>query len=417
MHIMPRGKIPLHLLLHLAVRNLLRSKKRSLITISSVFFAVLLALIAESINEGSHESLIDTTVKLSTGYIQIADTAYLRTPSLDLAIPWNREIHQQLLQLPFPAHYVPRIQNFMLAAGERKTSGSLVQGIDPDAEDRFNGLRSKIIRGALFDTKGGAVLGRELADYLQLDVGDTIVLIGQGFQGSLASGKYHIAGIVKLNIKELNKITVFLPLNQARELLDMPSLVTHALVEPLKSAHTQKLAHAIQAKFSTEGITALTWQQLLPELLQALAFDTISNRVLLGILYVVVGFGIFGTVLTMTLERTREFGILISIGMKRRALAYVLAIETFFLGLSGVLAGIIVGLPVLLYMKHHPIPLGGDLEAIADDFGIEPMLYFSTHPSIFAGQGLVILLICSFIALYPYRYVMKLNFLKAAKGE
>ncbi|WP_409768672.1 ABC transporter permease [Thermaurantimonas sp.] len=384
---------------------------------SSVFFAVLLALVAESINEGSHDALIETSVKLSTGYVQMMDTGYRATPSLDLAIPWNESYYERLSTLPFKAGYIPRIQNFVLAAGPRKTSGALIQGIIPDAENDFNALSSKIIKGSLFDQKGGAVLGRELAEYLQVQVGDTVVVIGQGYQGTLASGKYHVAGVVKLSVKELNKITFFLPLEEAQRLFDMPGLVTQVLVNPENPEQAPELASAIRTKFQSEGITALTWEEMLPELLQALAFDTISNRVLLAILYVVVGFGIFGTVLTMTLERTREFGMLISIGMKRKLLALTTVVETLLLGLSGVLLGVAVGFPILLYMHFHPIPLGGDLQAIADDFGIEPMLYFSIKPVIFLVQGLVILLISSLIAIYPYRFVMKLNFLKAARGD
>lgn len=412
-----KTNLPIKLIVQLAVRNLLRSRKRSLITVSSVFFAVLLSLIAESINEGSHDAMIETSVKLTTGYVQLMDTGYRTTPSLDLAIPWNGSYQNRLSELPFKAGYIPRIQNFVLAAGPRKTSGALIQGIVPEAENNFNGLSSKIIKGSMFDEHGGAVLGRELAEYLQVQVGDTVVVIGQGFQGTLASGKYHVAGIVKLSVKELNKITFLLPLEEAQRLFDMPGLVTQVLVNPENPEKSTELADAIRTEFQSEGITALTWEEMLPELLQALAFDTISNRVLLAILYVVVGFGIFGTVLTMTLERTREFGMLISIGMKRKLLAFTTVVETLLLGLTGVVLGAAFGFPILLYMHYHPIPLGGDLQAIADDFGIEPMLYFSIKPIIFYGQGLVILLISSFISIYPYRFVMKLNFLKAARGD
>lgn len=412
-----RHGLPGMLIINLATRNLLRSRKRSVITVSSVFFAVLLALVAESINKGSHDALIDTSVKLSSGYVQMMDTGYRRTPSLDLAIPWDSTQYARLSALPFKADYVPRVQNFVLAAGPRKTSGAMIQGIVPEAEDKFNGLKSKIIAGKLSDAEGGAVLGRDLAEFLQVNVGDTVVVIGQGFQGTLASGKYHVAGIVKLNVKELNKITFLLPIESAQELFGMQGLVTQVLISPQKQSHSGRLADAIKSEFEGEGITALTWEEMLPELLQALAFDRISNKVLLGILYVVVGFGIFGTVLTMTLERTREFGVLISVGMKRKLLAVTTVVETLLLGLAGVVLGVLIGFPILLYMYYHPIPLGGDLQSIADDFGIEPMLYFSIKPVIFLGQALIILLISSLISIYPYRFVMKLNFLKAARGD
>ena len=411
------GRLPMKLIIQLAVRNLQRSRKRSLITASSVFFAVLLALIAESINEGSHDALIETSVKLSTGYVQMMDTGYRRTPSLDYAIPWNDVYVERVAEIPLRARYIPRIQNFVLAAGPRKTAGAMVQGIVPEEENRFNGLKSKLVSGKFFDENGGVVLGKELAEFLQVGVGDTVVVIGQGYQGALASGKYHVSGIVRLNVKELNKITFLLPLKSAQELFDMPGLVTQVLVNPEKPQKSTQLARAIQKTFADDGITALTWEELLPELLQALAFDSISNKVLLGILYVVVGFGIFGTVLTMTLERTREFGILISIGMKRHLLAATTVIETLLLGMTGVVMGIIVGFPILLYLHYNPIPLGGDLQTIADDFGIEPMLYFSVKPGIFLGQGLVIFIISGFISTYPFRFVKRLNYLKAARGE
>ena len=121
------------------------------------------------------------------------------------------------------------------------------------------------------------------------------------------------------------------------------------------------------------------------------------------ILYLVAGFGIFGTIITMMYERLREFGILLSIGLKRTQLSVICLLETIMMSFLGVLSGIAIGYPVMSWLKRNPIPLRDDLAEVMLDMGFEPVLPFSVAPDIFIYQGITIFFIALVVGLYPVR--------------
>jgi putative ABC transport system permease protein len=391
------------LVLKLAWRNLWRNKRRTLITSGSVFFAVILALLMESMNLGSHEQMIKNSLRFGTGYLQIQDTAYFETPSLDYSFYLEDSI-QESLEIIFQneGYAVPRIESFVLAAGERDTRGAIVIGIVPVLEDRMNGFKNFVKKGEVIDEKDEMVLiGSGLAARLSLDVGDTLVVIGQGFQGMQAAGKYAIKGLVEHPMEFLDNQLIYIPLNEASSLFAMEERQTHWII----MANSDKYAKSFQEKIKTHltgsELTVLHWEELQPDLVKAIAFDSVSGKIMQFILYVVIAFGIFGTVLTMTLERQKEFAILVSIGMKRQILALQCFMETIMISFLGVLVGLMIGFPVLYYFHKNPIPLGEGLSDLMREYGMEPFLPFSISPSVFLFQGIIMLILSVIITTYP----------------
>lgn len=402
------------MLLKLAWRNLWRSRKRTLITVSSVFFAVLLAVMAESVNRGSHEAMIRNSVSYFTGYLQLQDSAYFEEPSLDYCFAWD-EAEAQRMTLPGIQVLIPRLQGFVLAAGGDRTRAALVLGIEPEKEQLLNGLKDQLIAGSF--ESGGLVIGDRLAERLQLGIGDSLVLLGQGYQGQQAAGIYRISGLVKPTSPDLRKQIVYLPLADAQQLFGAYDMVSSVLVMPHQPNKTDQLQQQMADLLPQDGFVVVrNWQELLPELLAAIEFDNASNRIILFILYLVIGFGIFGTVLTMTLERRKEFGVLISIGMRRGRLGLLTLYESLLMGCIGILAGMAASAPLVAWFYYHPIPMGEELQEISEEFGIEPLIYFSADPSIFSSQALVVLGMCLLVALYPGYYISKLNVLKASRA-
>ncbi len=402
------------MLLKLAWRNLWRSRKRTLITVSSVFFAVLLAVMAESVNRGSHEAMIRNSVSYFTGYLQLQDSAYFEEPSLDYCFAWD-EAEAARMKLPGVEVLIPRLQGFVLAASGERTRAALVLGIEPEKEQLLNGLKDQLIAGSF--ESGGLVLGDRLAERLQLGIGDSLVLLGQGYQGQQAAGIYPISGLVKPTSPDLRKQIAYLPLADAQQLFGANDMVSSVLVIPHQPNKTDQLQQQMADLLPQDGFVVVrNWQELLPELLAAIEFDNASNRIILFILYLVIGFGIFGTVLTMTLERRKEFGVLISVGMRRGRLGLLTLLESVLMGCIGILAGMVASVPLVAWFYHHPIPMSEELQQISEEFGVEPMIFFSADPTIFSSQALIVLGMCLLVALYPGYYISKLNVLKASRA-
>jgi ABC-type lipoprotein release transport system permease subunit len=391
------------LIFKLAWRNLWRNKRRTLITAGSVIFAVMLALVMESMNTGSHENMIANTLRFGTGYLQIQDTAYRETPSLDVGFDLSGSLLEHLNSaLGNDAYAIPRIESFVLAAGEMDTRGAMVTGIVPELEDRMNGFLKFVQAGNPDDLKkGGVFLGSGLARRLSLQLNDTLVLIGQGYQGMQAAGKYPVLGLVAHPMEFIDNQMIYMHLDEAAWLFSMDKARSHWLIMAPNDNRAKEIKATFEQHLEGTSLTILHWEQLQPDLVKALAFDTVSGWVMQFILYVVIAFGIFGTILTMTLERQREFAILVSLGMKRQVLAMQCFFETLLISFLGVFAGLVLGFPVLLYFYFNPIPLRGGLSDLVKGYGMEPILPFSLSPSVFVLQGLVMLVLTLIITAYP----------------
>lgn len=393
----------LSLILRLAWRNLWRNKRRTFITAASVTFAVVLALVMESMNTGGHEQMINNTLRFGTGYLQIQDTAYYETPSLDYGFYLEDSLQEKLnALLNDQAYAVPRIESFVLAAGEQQTRGALVTGIIPDLENRMNGFLRFIEKGRVFHSGSlEAVIGSGLARRLSLDLNDTLVIIGQGFQGMQAAGKYAISGIIVHPMEFVDNQMIYMDIHEASWLFALEDKVSHWLIMAESDKHARNIQRNFEPYLEGTGLTVHHWKELQPDLVKALAFDTVSGWIMQFILYVVIAFGIFGTVLTMTLERQKEFAILVSIGMKRSILAMQCFVETILISLIGVFCGLALGLPVIYYFHLNPIPLGEGLSDLMKEYGLEPYLPFSLSPSVFLFQGISMLVLTLIITTYP----------------
>lgn len=401
----------------LAWRNIWRNKRRSYINIASVLFAVLLAIAADSFERGSYELMIDNMVKFSTGYIQVQDVLYDEEPSIDNAMLYDEALQEKLDEFGSDIEYtVPRIQNFALAATDNRTRGAFIMGIDPKSEDRFNKLSENLVEGEfLKDGDRAVMLAAGFSDILGLGIGDTLILIGQGFQGVSAAGMFPVKGIVKLSVPDMNNNTVYMPIATAQWFYGAEGRLTSLIIMPVKPAQTTRLTNSLNKNLDGEWYVAHNWQYLLSDLLKMMKMDMAGSRMITYILYIVIGFGLFGTVLTMMLERLKEFAMLISIGMKRYQLAIVCFFETLFMSFIGVIVGTVLTYPILLYFNINPIPLKGEMAELIEEYGFEAVMPTSVTPDIFINQIIIVFLLALIIGLFPVYKVFRLKVVDAVK--
>lgn len=402
--------------LKIAWRNIWRNKRRTLITLSSIGFAVFFACVMQSMQHGQYDRLIDNVVRFYTGYIQIHKQGYWDDKIIDNAFVYDEELRGNVGGLKTVDVVVPRLESFALASYQQKTKGALVMGIEPATEDALTSLKSKIVEGEYLDQADIAVLVSEgLADYLDITIADTLVLISQGFHGITAAGKYHVKGIVKFPAPDLNNQLVYLPLPESQWFYGAENRLTSlALVVP-DADLVDKTVKVIKADLSEEAYETMGWRDMMPELVQQIELDYIGGLVMLFILYGVIAFGIFGTFLMMTNERTYEFGIMLAVGMKRYKLQLIIFLEILMLAFLGTLVGSISSLPVIFYFNINPIVFTGEYAEIFEKFGYEPILPFSTDPTIFLQQAKVIFIISLALASYPLWKIYQLKVVTAMR--
>jgi len=399
----------------LSWRNIWRNKKRTLIVASSVFLAVILATIQRSAQTGSYSYMIHSSAKLFTGYLQIQQKDYWEKRSLDTSFPLSA---QQLAQLKGISHitgFAPRLEAFALVSHTAQTKVAQVVGIDPQLENAMTGLKSRLQQGTYPQRSSAKILiAQGLAKMLQIQVGDSLVLYGQGFHGQTAAANLPVGGIVKLPFEVMNNGLVFLPLPLAQEVFSTGNRITSLPIMIDKTRHLKSvLKQTLPLLHSNQ--TIMTWDKMLPELKQSIEFDNISGIIMLAILYIVIAFGVYGTVMMMMAERAREFGILISVGMRKTKLLIVTTLETIFVSFLGAVVGLLGSLPIIYYLSNHPIHITGEAAKIYNQLGIEAIFAFSNDPHLLLSQALVVFLIALASISYPILFIRRLNPTKAIR--
>jgi ABC-type lipoprotein release transport system permease subunit len=263
----------------------------------------------------------------------------------------------------------------------------------------------------------GAIIGNGLSDYLKAGVGDTIVLVGQGYHGTSAAGKYEVKGIVRLPAPDIDNIIVYLPITVAQELFDAPDMVTSAVLRLNNNDDKNVLESGEHLdKLLNEPLTVRTWKELNALLINQLEADNRSGMIMIGILYLVIAFGVFGTVLMMMAERRREFGMLVSIGMRKRKLAKVVSLEMMLIGFLGLAAGVIASLPFVFYGNVHPIRFNGEMGKMYSDYGFEPIMPTLLPDTYYLWQIVVVLIILLVAILFSIRKIFKINVITAMRA-
>ncbi len=401
--------------LKIAWRNLWRNKKRTLITVSMITLSVALAVFMRSFQEGSYSKMIENAVGKYTGYVQVHNKDYWDDKSIDNGIEIDNNLISKIKSVSDVEGVNLRLESFALTSHGNNTKGAVIIGIIPEEEDLL-GLKPRIIKGSYINSNDNAIiLGSKLAGYLKVSVGDTLVLLGQGHWGQSAVAAYPVQGIVKMPSPELDRQVVFLPLKLTQNYLSFPNGITSIVVKFSDARKTQIITDDLNSKLDTTKYRAIAWQEMTPGLVQMIQSDRAGGVLMIAILYMIIVFGVFGTVLMMTEERKKEYAVMIAIGTQKTKLMSISFYETILMNSLGVITGIIITIPLLIYFSYYPIHITGKEAESFERIGIEPIMPTIISFKIFFNQILVILSISLVAYVYPMISIIKLKVIKAMK--
>lgn len=399
----------------IAWKNLWRNRSRTLITMSAIFFAVILSVLSSSLKDGIFNNLVKNVVSFYTGYVQVHKEGYYDEQILDNGFVSTAALTRQIRSAANVSDLSPRLESFALATSGKLTKGCMVIGIDPERERSIISLDQKIITGSYITaTDDAVIMGEGLARRLKLTVNDTVVLIGQGYHGTTAAGKYLLKGIVHFGTPDLNDQTLFMPLLRCQEFYNAEGLLTSYVISLRQVSGLEETVSALQQEIGAD-YEVMSWDTMLPEIKQHIEADSNNMKYVQGLLYLLICFGIFGTLLMMMAERQYELGMLLAIGMQKSRLSWMLVIESIISVVAGCLGGILVSIPLVIYFNQHPIRMGGEAAKAYERFGFEAIFPTSTAPANFITQGLIVLCIALVLSLYPVVKIIRLNAVTAMK--
>jgi len=400
---------------NIAWKNIWRNPSRSLISMASVFFAVILSTLASSLKEGIFNNLVKNVVSFYSGYIQIHGKGYWDEQNLDNSFLYDTILKNKIEQQRDIIASSPRLETFVLAASEKTTKGCLLIGIDPDKENQTTKIQSKLMQGDYIHSNDAAVLcAAGLAKRLSIRIGDTLYIIGQGYHGSTAAGKYLVKGIVRFGSPQLNDQALFLPLRPAMELLSTEGRVTSYVIQIKEPEQLVNMKHELEKKLSG-NYEVMHWGEMMPDIRQHIETDSNNMKYVQGVLYLLICFGIFGTLIMMMMERKYEMGMLIAIGMKKSLLIRLVMIESLITVMAGCILGLLTSIPLIYYLHIHPLTMGGATAKAYEEFGFEAIFPTSVNPSIFIEQGLAVFFIGIILSLYPVIRIIRLKPVDALK--
>ena len=398
----------------MAWRNIWRNPRRSILTILAIAFACLLLIFMLSWQFGSYETMINSTVKIQTGHLQVQALGYREKNDIRLAIGDPAAVVRIVEKTPGVSAYTLRSRTFSLISSKNRTYGAMVIGIDPEREGRMSPLRTLVRKGRYFSADDGnqAIIGHLLANNLRVSIGDELIILGQGFDGSVAASMVKVKGVFNSGQDDFDRGLVHIPLQFFEAVYAMRGAVHEVVVvgNSLKAVAgiKKEVADGLVSAGLESKLTVLDWKELMPGLIEAIKMDLVSGLIFYMILIVVVAFSILNTFLMAIFERTREFGILMAMGTSPGKLTRLLLLESVTMTLLGVCIGAVAGSLITTYFQAHGIVIPGATELLRQ-YGLPERM----HPrlsvlSASIGAGIV-LLITSLTALYPSLKVRRLR--------
>jgi|TARA_B110000438_G_scaffold67833_2_gene68222 putative ABC transport system permease protein len=402
----------------IAWRNIYRNRKRSLITITSIFAALFLIILMRALQFGFYDNIIKTVVESYSGYVEIHADGYWDNQSLDNSMQVDQKLINDISSVDGIDNIVQRLQTFSLISMGEKTKGGVINGINISDEQKITDWNKKMVSGSFDLGKDEIIIGKGIAEYFKIKENDTLILYGQGYRGMMAAGKFPVKGVIDLKNPDLNKLGIFMTLESARNYVSSDEISTHIIIDKSQYYDEEKIFNDLSQVLS-ENYEIMTWKETLPEIEQTITADSAGGLIMAFILYVIVVFGMFGTVLMMTEERKYEFGVLISIGMSRLRLFNIILIETIILSMIGVVLAIILTYPITYYFNLNPIDMavlmGEGADQMMEDLGFSPLAPMSISWDIPFSHALVIFIFSLLISIYPAVRILKLNPVKSMK--
>jgi len=392
----------------MAFRNIFRQKRRTILTGLSMMMGFVLAVIFIGWSDGAYNNIIDTFTRNRLGHIQIHEKTFLDRPSLYKTINNISKISETLANTKGVQSWTPRLYSAGLASVGEKSAGVQIIGINPEKETKTTHFNNKIIEGRNFSnhpTKE-VIIGKGLAEILKAKVNDEIVIISQAADGSIANDLYNIIGISSSGDDIIDRMSFYLHLRDAQELLVLEGRLHEIAVTVKKLGDVAKINSLLIEKINNPELSVATWQVFAKAFYEAMKADQEGMWIMLVIIVIIVAVGVLNTVLMSVLERRREYGILKAVGTKPSQIIRLVLLEVTILAIISLFIGTGLGFAANSFLSTHGISFGQALTYGGMKF---ETMYAEVNVRSFAIPAVTVLLSAILISLFPA--------IKAAKTE
>ncbi len=358
--------------LRIAWRNLWRNKRRTWLTSGGIAFATLIVAFAMCTQYGAYQAMIASATGLLEGHIQVSHPDYPEDGKLDQTLAQGTELIRQLDAIP-GFEVAPRAATFALISADERSFGGLIVGVDFEREVRAFNFFKSIQEGRLPENEEEIVVGRIMARNLGVILGDELVALGSAKEGGVAAMAQTVVGIFESGQAELDRTMLFARLPAVQSAFELGDEIHTAVVLIDRQDQLERQRARIQEALGSSHAVR-TWREYLPDLVQAIEIDRIGGQLMYGAILILVSFSVINTFLMIVFERTREFGMLLAIGMRSSLIVRQVLAEAFFMWVVGVALGLALAIALVGWLAIDGIPLTG-MEDVAGAFYISDRIY------------------------------------------
>ena len=397
----------------LAWKNIWRNKKRSLVILTATALGLAGGLFSVGIMTGMYDSMLDAAINRELGNIQIHTAGFKKDRLIGQYIPYADSVSSIVAAHHDVRSYAMHTVIEGMASSATTAMGVSIIGIDADRERAVTAISNSLVEGSYLDKSHSIVIGKKLAEKLKLKLHSRIVLSFSGLKGDIIYGAFKVGGIFNTDASNFDGMTVFVRREDLSALLGGRTPIHEIIIRTSSSLALDQTKKEIQDRL-TNDIVVETWRDISPELKLTADSTDISNTIFLGLILFALLFGLTNTLLMSVLDRVRDFGVLLAIGMYRRRLFALIILESLFLSFTGGIIGVALGWIATQYFRSHGIDLS-NFSAGLSSYGIPSLLYPLIRPALYGT--LTIMMICTSVlaALYPAVKAVRLRPVEAIR--
>lgn len=390
----------------LAWRNIWRNKRRSLIVILSIVVGVSASLLNDSYGVGIMNQMVDNLIKSHDSNVQIHKSGFRDNKKVNDVIPNFNRISSILAKLKEINGYSERVICFGLISSAANSSGVSIVGLKPELEKNVTDIYKKIIAGRYLSTgRNEIVLSKKVAEKLEVEIGDKLVAVASDINGNVSSQMFRVVGIYRSGISEYDNIYVYIPLADAQEMLNLGNNIHEIAVSIEGYRKSSELKAKILSEFNKNDIVTdiyevSTFQEIMPLMMAFLDVYHQWSYIIYLIIGIAVLFGVVNTMLMTVMERINEFGVIMSIGIRRGKLVRMIIYESLFMGLIGTIIGFTVGLLIYYPMSVNGVDMSQFSESMAS-FGLPNQIYPELNMNVVINTLLIIPLVTVIAGIFP----------------
>ena len=411
-------RAPSGMFVRVAWRNLWRHRLRTWMSAAGLAFAIFLVSFFVAMQAGSYGGWIETATSLMVGHLQVQHPDYFDNPKTTHSLPNATELARRLEQAPGIAGVAPRAEAFALASSGERSFGALVMGVDAERESALFALPGHITAGEYLPRSDSAFVGAALAANLGVELGAEITALGSSEEGGVAALILRVDGTFETGQPELDRSIMQVPLAAMQNAFEMGDSVHRVVLNGVDVNRLGELEQAVAERLPL-GARLLNWRTLLPELEQSVQLDRISAQMVYWLLMIVVTMSVVNAFIMTVFERTREFGMLLAIGMKPNAIVAMLIVEAVCVWALGVALGLALCLAAVLPLAEVGIPAANmeGMEEMAAQMMLPERLYPVVKADMFVMAPAVMLAGTLIAALIPALRVRRMRPVDALREE